>query len=63
MTETLTSAIALVFVIEGLAYILFPDQMKRFMSQILSMSSQNLRTAGLVMAVFGLLWLWFIQSF
>lgn len=52
MTDFLT-ALGLMFVIEGAAYALFPDAMKRMMFQVAGLPAQNLRFFGTVFAVFG----------
>ncbi|MFQ5985492.1 MAG: DUF2065 domain-containing protein, partial [Alphaproteobacteria bacterium] len=47
------SAVALVLVLEGALYALFPDGMKRIMAAALSKPSSTLRSAGLGTAVVG----------
>ena len=49
----LTTAIALVFVIEGLLWAVFPDTMKRMMAMALTMPNDQLRRLGSVMVVLG----------
>ncbi len=53
------TAFALVFVIEGLIYALFPDSVRKMMAMAIQMPSEKLRLFGLVMAAtgFGLVWL------
>ena len=53
MYPDLAIAFALVLVIEGLLYALFPDAMKRMMVSALSMPSSSMRTAGLLAAIIG----------
>jgi uncharacterized protein YjeT (DUF2065 family) len=52
-TLALLTAFFLVFVIEGLIYALFPDQVKKLMAMALSMPTQPLRIFGLLMASYG----------
>ena len=56
------AALALVFVLEGALYALFPDGMKRIMAQTLTLPSSTLRGAGLTAACVGVVTLWFIRS-
>lgn len=46
--------LGLVLVVEGLAYAIFADGMKRMLLQIADMSPATLRSAGLVAAIAGL---------
>ncbi|MCB1532905.1 MAG: DUF2065 domain-containing protein [Alphaproteobacteria bacterium] len=62
-TTYILSALALVFVIEGLIYALFTDAVKRMMAMALSLPTEKLRQFGLMMAALGLLSLWFIAKF
>lgn len=48
--------------LEGIAYALFPDAMKRMMAIALEQPAANLRTAGLVAAVFGVGCVWLIRG-
>ena len=59
MIPDIFTALALVLVIEGIFYALFPDAMKRMMAAILPISSSSLRSAGLLAAMvgFGIVWL------
>lgn len=54
MTDLFT-ALALAMVVEGIAYALFPDGMKRMMLQALAMPPQHLRLVGLGAAAVGVL--------
>ena len=56
------AALALVFVIEGALYGLFPDAMKRLMAQVIPLPSSWLRTTGMVAACLGVLVLWLIRA-
>jgi uncharacterized protein YjeT (DUF2065 family) len=49
----LGTALALVLVIEGVLYALFPEAMKRLMAQMLSVPPTTLRMAGLAAACLG----------
>jgi uncharacterized protein YjeT (DUF2065 family) len=49
----LGTALALVLVIEGVLYALFPDGMKQLMVQMLSVPPATLRVAGLAAACLG----------
>jgi uncharacterized protein YjeT (DUF2065 family) len=53
------TAIALVLVIEGLLYAMFPEAMQRMMRSALEASPTLLRNGGLAAAVigFGIVWL------
>jgi hypothetical protein len=55
-------AIGLLFVIEGLLYSLFPDQMKGMMQKMKDLPSNNLRTGGLFFALIGFIIVWIIKS-
>jgi uncharacterized protein len=52
MTDFLT-ALGLMLVIEGAAYALFPEAMKRMIVQVLSLPPQKIRAFGLACAVTG----------
>ncbi len=56
------AALALVCVLEGAIYTLFPDAMKRIMAQTITLPSSLLRGAGLTAACVGMAALWFIRS-
>ena len=51
----LLTAIGLMFMLEGISYALFPDGMRRMMAMLQKLPPQQLRTAGLVVAIFGFL--------
>ena len=55
------AALALVFVIEGALYALFPDAMKRMMEQVISLPSSLLRSVGLAAAGLGVGAIWLIR--
>lgn len=56
------TALALVLVIEGLLYAVFPEAMQRMMRVALETSPTLLRNAGLVAAVFGFFLVWLIRG-
>lgn len=56
------AALALVFVLEGAIYTLFPDGMKRMMAQTITLPSAVLRGGGLAATCVGMAALWFIRS-
>lgn len=61
MSEFFT-ALALALAIEGFAYALFPDAMKRLMASVLDMPASNLRMAGLIAAFIGVGLVWVVRS-
>lgn len=61
MLDFLT-AVALILVIEGAVYALFPDAMKRLMAQVLTLPDGSLRWAGLAAAVLGIVLVWLIRG-
>ena len=61
MLDFLT-AVALILVIEGVVYALFPDAMKRMMAQVLTLPDGSLRWAGLAAAVLGIFFVWLIRG-
>ena len=60
--QDLATGLALVLVIEGVLWSLFPDIMKRAVATALSMDSNALRTGGLVFAGMGLVIVWLIRG-
>jgi uncharacterized protein YjeT (DUF2065 family) len=56
------TALALVLVIEGLMYALFPDHLKRMMVTVMSVPASTLRVAGLTAAVIGVGIVWILRS-
>ena len=61
MTDLLT-ALALVLVIEGIAWAAFPEAMKRMMAQVMVMPPDLLRGVGLFMAILGLGGIWLVRA-
>jgi len=56
------TAIGLAFVIEGLAFMAFPEPVRRMMSSVASSPAQQLRIAGVISALIGLLVLWLVRG-
>ncbi len=54
----LLTALALVLVLEGAVYALFPEQMKRLVAAILALPAETLRRGGLVAALTGIVGVW-----
>ncbi|MEQ8166213.1 MAG: DUF2065 domain-containing protein [Alphaproteobacteria bacterium] len=53
---------ALVLVVEGLAYALFPELMRRAMASLLALEPRVVRQAGLAAAVMGVVIVWLIRG-
>ena len=56
------TALALAMAIEGFAYAIFPDGMKRMMTNILNMPSSKVRSTGLIAAILGVSLIWLIRG-
>ncbi|WP_419798163.1 MAG: DUF2065 domain-containing protein [Terasakiella sp.] len=56
------TAVGLAIALEGFLYALFPDGMKRMMMQILTLPSQNIRSAGITAALIGVTLVWLIRG-
>ena len=54
------AALALILVIEGALYALFPARMKRMMTEVLRLPDETLRNVGLIAAAIGLGMAWFL---
>lgn len=61
MQDFLTG-LALVLVIEGVLYALFPGPMQRMIVQALSMTESQLRVAGVVAAMVGVGAVWLVRG-
>lgn len=59
--EIVLTALALVLVVEGAVYALFPDGMKKTMAAMQQLPVSTLRSFGLAAAVTGLVIVWFIR--
>jgi uncharacterized protein len=57
----LATGLALVLVIEGVLYALFPDGMKRIAAQAMQVSPQILRLSGLLVAATGVVIVWLLR--
>jgi hypothetical protein len=57
----LATALALVLVIEGILYALFPEGMKRVAARTLVVPPQALRIAGLLAACLGVMLVWLLR--
>ena len=62
MPDELLTAIALILVIEGGLYALFPEGMRRMALQIEKVTPSYLRSAGLLAATVGVGIIWLIRS-
>ncbi len=58
----LATAIAMVFVIEGILYSLFPLGMKRMVAQVAVVPAPALRATGLLAAAIGVAVVWLIRG-
>ncbi len=58
----LATAVALVFVIEGIAYALFPDAAKKMMALAIEQPSPTLRKFGLMATGLGVGLVWLIRG-
>lgn len=61
MSDLLT-ALALVLVIEGVIYALFPSAMQRMMAAVIELPPTILRGGGLIAVTLGVLAVWMIRS-
>tara|TARA_B100001093_G_C26344339_1_gene807446 strand:- start:195 stop:380 length:186 start_codon:yes stop_codon:yes gene_type:complete len=60
--DELFTALALVLVIEGVLYALFPSKMRCLISKIVEVEDKALRISGIVAVVLGVTWVWVIRS-
>ena len=60
--SNLFAALGLALVLEGAAYTLFPDAMRKMMEQILALPVANVRTIGLFTAFTGVFLVWLVRS-
>ncbi len=61
MTDLLT-ALALVFVIEGLVLALIPHRLRWLVERMAEVPPESLRTAGLVSAAIGVFFVWLLRG-
>ena len=59
--EIVLTALALILVIEGAAYALFPDGMKKMMAAMQEIPAATLRSFGLAATVTGVIIVWLIR--
>ena len=62
MVQELATALALILVVEGVLYSLFPNAMKRMLEHVATVSPQSLRIGGLFFAVLGVLIVWMLRG-
>ena len=62
MAQELLIAFALILVIEGALYALFPQAMKKLLLRVLGMPFTTMRMAGLISAAVGVLLVWLIRG-
>jgi len=60
--EIVLVALALILVIEGAIYALFPDGMKKVMAAMQEIPASTLRSFGLAAAVTGVVIVWLIRT-
>ncbi len=58
----LFAALGLALVLEGAAYALFPEPMRRMMAQVQELEVSNIRFVGLVAAVLGVGIVWLVRG-
>ena len=59
--KLLVTLIGLVFVLEGLPYVAFPEAMKKWLRQVMDMTPGQLRAMGLIAMGLGLLLVFLTQ--
>lgn len=62
MADDLLTALALVLVIEGALYALFPEAMRRIIFQVMELETSTIRTIGLSAAVIGVGLVWLLRG-
>lgn len=62
MSDDLFTALALVIVIEGMLYALFPGFAKRMANEVLGMPESALRSVGLVAVAAGVFFVWLLRG-
>ena len=60
--KELIIAIGLFLFIEGILYAIFPAKMKSMLKKLELINDNQLRTAGLIFALFGFIIIYFIKS-
>lgn len=59
--EIVLTALALILVIEGVIYALFPDRMKKMMAAMQEIPASTLRSFGMSAAITGIIIVWLIR--
>ena len=62
MVAEIGTALALVLVIEGVLYALFPDGMRRMMEAVLVQPAATLRMAGVLAVALGVGMVWLLRG-
>jgi uncharacterized protein len=62
MPDAIWIALALLLVLEGLMPAINPSGWRRMFEQLMQLSDHQIRTAGLISMVIGLVLLWVIQA-
>ena len=60
--KLLITLIGIVFIVEGIPYVAFPEAMQKWLRQLLEMRPAQLRAMGLVAMAFGLLICYVVQK-
>ena len=60
--EDLFTALALVFVIEGVLYALFPTKMRQLIVKMVDVPDKSLRNSGLIATAIGVALVWLIRG-
>jgi uncharacterized protein YjeT (DUF2065 family) len=60
--KELIIALGLFFFIEGILYALFPSKMKSMLLKLNEINNSQLRSGGLIFAVFGFAIIWLIKN-
>ena len=60
--KELAIAFGLFLFIEGILYALFPSKMKRMLKKIDLINDTQLRTGGLIFAIFGFIIIWYMKK-
>lgn len=58
----LITALGLALAIEGVAYALFPDGMRKMIAQVMEQPNSVIRTAGIIAAVAGVVIVWLVRG-
>ncbi len=57
------TALGLAFAIEGLVFRAFPDPVRRIMVSVATSPNAQLRIAGFISAIIGIVIIWFVRGF